>query len=431
MRSAAVGGSPQGTISDLTLFSACGIRARIEDIQPPNDPFILDNIFKSPRRRRRGLLSWSAMPMVDQALQGGKAHVVPAAWDLSRHMRARSQRRSILGNRTNFPSICRRRPKARNSGINQLGMMEHARSKSDPTLAITIKSPPPALPSRISRASSTSLVSIESSSTEGMEYDGSSVESSPRSLPSSTATIPEQPTVVRKRLPRPDYTKAVEYRGSDGFTHVAVIPQHQESLTLSGVPGHPMQRTRKSRQPVKPVSGLFPDVKIQRPAPVLLRAVDNRVRSQRCSSVPGAPASVAAMGALLPPCLVRSASQAFGGTQLAGSKADVAGPVSGPENTGDASLRIPPDGHQMLSRPSNTRASVDEDVRRAAAGDTGDDGDYGSFDEDDDEPSEMSITGPSAENGASLASDDGSSWLLPAAVRLLRRMVLCGPNRRR
>ncbi|KAJ1799015.1 hypothetical protein LPJ75_006738, partial [Coemansia sp. RSA 2598] len=53
---------PNEEITDLTLFSACGIRVRVEDLQPENDPFILDNIFKSPKRRRRGLLSWSAMP---------------------------------------------------------------------------------------------------------------------------------------------------------------------------------------------------------------------------------------------------------------------------------------------------------------------------------------------------------------------------------
>ncbi|KAJ1804623.1 hypothetical protein LPJ56_006686, partial [Coemansia sp. RSA 2599] len=57
-----VGNMPNEEITDLTLFSACGIRVRVEDLQPENDPFILDNIFKSPKRRRRGLLSWSAMP---------------------------------------------------------------------------------------------------------------------------------------------------------------------------------------------------------------------------------------------------------------------------------------------------------------------------------------------------------------------------------
>ncbi|KAJ1893421.1 hypothetical protein LPJ81_005371, partial [Coemansia sp. IMI 209127] len=95
-------GSPKSTNIDMTLFSLGGMRARAEDLQPLNDPFLTDNIFKTPKKRRRGLLSWSALPLTEthRRKSGEKSHHsyegVSHLWDFSRHIRARNRRRSIL-----------------------------------------------------------------------------------------------------------------------------------------------------------------------------------------------------------------------------------------------------------------------------------------------------------------------------------------------
>ncbi|KAJ2461784.1 hypothetical protein GGI02_005616, partial [Coemansia sp. RSA 2322] len=72
------GARPRISVMDITLFSASGLLSRVEDLQPVNDPFIVDNIFKSPKKRRRGLLSWSAMPVAEvNALTERQGFVVP------------------------------------------------------------------------------------------------------------------------------------------------------------------------------------------------------------------------------------------------------------------------------------------------------------------------------------------------------------------
>ncbi|KAJ2664247.1 hypothetical protein IW148_002071 [Coemansia sp. RSA 1199] len=107
---------------DMTLVCGRSLRARMMDLQPLNDPFILDNIFKSPKKRRRGLLSWSAM--------APESHERPTGniWDFPRHVRARNRRRSIMGSKYST-SIRRRRARP--------SVGEHTRSASDPTAAIS------------------------------------------------------------------------------------------------------------------------------------------------------------------------------------------------------------------------------------------------------------------------------------------------------
>ncbi|KAJ2547034.1 hypothetical protein EV175_005378 [Coemansia sp. RSA 1933] len=136
-------GSPKSTNIDMTLFSLGGLRARADDLQPLNDPFLTDNIFKTPKKRCRGLLSWSALPLLEPTTthrrkSGEKTHHhtegVSHLWDISRHIRARNRRRSILGTKLSMSSMRRRRPRMAACG-------EHTRSISDPTSAINSVSP--------------------------------------------------------------------------------------------------------------------------------------------------------------------------------------------------------------------------------------------------------------------------------------------------
>ncbi|ORX66802.1 hypothetical protein DL89DRAFT_59942 [Linderina pennispora] len=112
-------GSPKDA-ADST-HSTSSKSSRSSDLQPVNDPFLVDNIFKSPKKRRRGLLSWSAVPS-DYTLHGNRT--ISMSRELSRHSRVKQRRQSILGTKSRQPSL-RRRQTSRSSS------KEHARSASD------------------------------------------------------------------------------------------------------------------------------------------------------------------------------------------------------------------------------------------------------------------------------------------------------------
>ncbi|KAJ2859932.1 hypothetical protein FB639_005703, partial [Coemansia asiatica] len=277
-----VGHMPNEDISDLTLFSACGIRARVEDLQPENDPFILDNIFKSPKRRRRGLLSWSAIPGGDIL---GNADRPPAGGpirEISSQLSARNIRRSILRNKCGFVSIRRRqriKSGASASSSSTMVVGEHTRSISDPTSAVSAVSPAPTAASTISEASSRDSASTQSSDT--------AVDKGLQTWHAGAKSLCARP--LPQRLP---HAQAIVYRQTEAFTHKALFELSECSSTLRGVPGHPAPGTRQVAPPRAPIPlsvdrGRPPEPsEIQRPPPVHVRAFDSRLRSQRCSSMP-------------------------------------------------------------------------------------------------------------------------------------------------
>ncbi|KAJ1953851.1 hypothetical protein EC988_002756 [Linderina pennispora] len=145
-------GSPKD-IADST-HSTSSKSSRSSDLQPVNDPFLLDNIFKSPKKRRRGLLSWSAVPS-DYTLHGSRT--ISMSRELSRHSRVKQRRQSILGTKSRQPSLRRRQ-------TNRSSSNEHARSASDPTGATG--GSPKSVASTLPQSSSPTPVPSEASSPE-------------------------------------------------------------------------------------------------------------------------------------------------------------------------------------------------------------------------------------------------------------------------
>ncbi|KAJ2329078.1 hypothetical protein IWW51_000821 [Coemansia sp. RSA 2702] len=239
-------GSPKPLATDMTLVAAPSLRARLRDLQPLNDPFIIDNIFKSPKKRRRGLLSWGAMPHTDADR--------PAAtlWDFPRHVRARNRRRSILGSKYSLSSMKRRRPRS--------SVGEHTRSASDPTSAISPLSKPAAL---------------------DQSYDSLSSESRPaRPFIATTPLLPFEPEPTHPRLhafPRLRDDASIRgsiFRLSESFT--ILPPAHGLASTLRGVPGHPAISMTMLQ--------MASDAVTQPPA-ALLRS-DNTAQAQPCTLLP-------------------------------------------------------------------------------------------------------------------------------------------------
>ncbi|KAJ1835874.1 hypothetical protein LPJ73_007685, partial [Coemansia sp. RSA 2703] len=280
-----VAGRPPGTIiTDLTLFSACGIRARVDDLQPENDPFILDNIFKSPKRRRRGLLSWSAIPPLDMLPPlppSSDRH--PAGGpirELHRQLSSRSMRRSILSSKCSFTSI-RRRHKRISSGIAALttrqattgaALGEHVRSISDPTSAIVVLSPAPTVASTISELS-VSTESRDSTSTEcslSMAVQTWPAAKRPAAKPAIRPQVFAEPS-----LDDSTSTRITTNQRADDFSHVSLFERGEECHSMRRVSVH----TSNMPLPTHPSE-------IRRPPPVHLPKFDSRLRSQRCSSMP-------------------------------------------------------------------------------------------------------------------------------------------------
>ncbi|KAJ2644478.1 hypothetical protein GGF44_000605 [Coemansia sp. RSA 1694] len=281
------GGFPRISVMDITLFSASGIKSRVEDLQPVNDPFIVDNIFKSPKKRRRGLLSWSAMPVAEVSAYAERQGLTTPLWDFPRHMRARNRRRSILGSKCSLSSMRRRRLRPNACG-------EHSRSISDPTTAIIGVSPATVGTARGFESNSSTL-----STTPQDEQSQSPRLSSAKSTASSISTTPIKPPRKHRRLlsfPKLneiDIPPAV-YRSSTSFVdHPPPAPPLPSSAcaTLRGVPGHPAKSVLQSRaQPYISVSALrlvsSSDAccGVREPAPALLRP--ESLRPPRCSSMP-------------------------------------------------------------------------------------------------------------------------------------------------
>ncbi|KAJ2747313.1 hypothetical protein GGI20_000648 [Coemansia sp. BCRC 34301] len=277
------GSFPRISVMDITLFSASGLKSRVEDLQPVNDPFIVDNIFKSPKKRRRGLLSWSAMPVAEVNAYTERQGLTTPLWDFPRHMRARNRRRSILGSKCSLSSMRRRRLRPNVGG-------EHSRSISDPTSAIIGVSPAAVGTARGSESNSSTLAA-----TPQDEQSQSPRLSSAKSVASSISVTPIKPPRKHRRLlsfPKlsdVDTPPAV-YRRSNTFDLPPAPPLPSACATLRGVPGHPAKCALQSRaQPYISVSALrlvSSDMccGVREPAPVLLRP--ESLRLPRCSSMP-------------------------------------------------------------------------------------------------------------------------------------------------
>ncbi|KAJ2455597.1 hypothetical protein EV183_000696 [Coemansia sp. RSA 2336] len=270
--------TPNAYSNDMTLVTASCLRARFMDLQPLNDPFLVDNIFKSPKKRRRGLLSWSAMPT--------HHHDRPATamnlWDFPRHVRARNRRRSILGSKYSVSSLKRQRPRSSLHGG------EHTRSVSDPTSAI---SPMPAKKPELPPSSPTmSEASVETKTCTA------------RPFIATTPSMPQEPEASHQRLHVfPKLRDDASIRSSclsylsESFT---ILPQPRISSTLRGIPGisGPIESPQSPapHTPYISISALRMtnessspacDTTIQAPAPALLRP-QATARAQRVSELP-------------------------------------------------------------------------------------------------------------------------------------------------
>ncbi|KAJ2892811.1 hypothetical protein IWW38_003076, partial [Coemansia aciculifera] len=289
------GGMPRISVMDITLFSASGLKSRVEDLQPVNDPFIVDNIFKSPKKRRRGLLSWSAMPVAEVSAYAERQGLTTPLWDFPRHMRARNRRRSILGSKCSLSSMRRRRVRPSTSG-GSCGGGEHSRSISDPTLAIIGVSPATVSSARGSESNSSTLPP-----TPHHDDDNNADEQSPRlsSAKSTASSISIKPRKHRRLLSFPKLsevdTPPAVYRRSNPF--------------FDQPPPPPPCALQSRAQPYISVSALRlvsdPCCGVREPAPVLLRP-ESLQRPIRCSSMPCvAPSAVPIIP--LPPVLLQPA----------------------------------------------------------------------------------------------------------------------------
>ncbi|KAJ2162415.1 hypothetical protein GGF46_000656 [Coemansia sp. RSA 552] len=264
-------GSPKPLATDMTLFSpGSSLRARIMDLQPLNDPFLVDNIFKSPKKRRRGLLSWGAMSIHEPSAHAEKHPL----WDFQRHVKARNRRRSILGSKYSLSSMKRqRRPRSKHNGNGG----EHTRSVSDPTSAISPMSQPAKIASPVRAAK---------------PFIASTPKICEPPEPAAFPRLLEFPQLADDGSMRSSF--ASDYRMSDSFT---VLPMNPKATsTLRGVPGHP--RTAEHGRLAPPYisvsalrlinnAGDWEDPEqspVAEPKPVLLRCSGKA--QQRCSSLP-------------------------------------------------------------------------------------------------------------------------------------------------
>ncbi|KAJ2775081.1 hypothetical protein IWQ57_000551 [Coemansia nantahalensis] len=270
-------GSPKALATDMTLCYGPSFRARMMDLQPLNDPFVVDNIFKSPKKRRRGLLSWGMPPPGDACGEKPAASVV--LWGFSRHVRARNRRRSIMGSKYSLSSMRRRRLHTGNGG-------EHTRSASDPTAALSPLPPKDAdSPRHSPRASAPASPNaawlarpyiartpLPGSDAAHIAQTPSPCRVSPEPRPPPLLAFPRLPESASIRSPS-------DYRRSDSFG--ALSPRSCcASSTLRGVPGHPaVLRLASEREFCTSVAP---------PMPAHLRGSD-RLPAQRCSSLPCAP----------------------------------------------------------------------------------------------------------------------------------------------
>ncbi|KAJ2469898.1 Golgi pH regulator B [Coemansia sp. RSA 2337] len=365
---------PRLSIMDITLFSASGIKSRV-DLQPVNDPFIVDNIFKSPKKRRRGLLSWSAMPVAEVSAYAERQGLTSPLWDFPRHMRARNRRRSILGSKCSLSSMRRRRVRPSAGG-------EHSRSISDPTTAIIGISPTVAGATRGSESNSSTLPV-----TPNEEQSQSPCLSSPKSIPSSIATI-KPPRKHRRLRSFPKLSEldtpppAVYRRSGTFFDQPPALP-----ATLRGVPGHPAKCALQPRAPpyisVSALRLVSSDAcSVREPAPVFFRP--ESLRPLRCSSMPVVPPK---SGVLRPPTAPRPAF------------------VQWPPRNGSECMAA-----AMTTKFAGVKNSLD--IRRP--------------------PPPISQVRPQEHIvSPSKQANSSDEWLLPSMFTLIRRLAACGGGERR
>ncbi|KAJ1727844.1 hypothetical protein LPJ61_004362 [Coemansia biformis] len=301
-------GSPTPFATDMTLFYGPSLRARMMDLQPLNDPFVVDNIFKSPKKRRRGLLSWGMPPAGDVC--GEKPASSVMLWGFSRHVRARNRRRSIMGSKYSLSSMRRRRLHASVGG-------EHVRSASDPTAAL---SPPPPKDSSDTPPSQSPCSSAPSSPAMGrparpyiaqtpLPGGGTPYVAQtplpdigcpryvvPTPLLGHCSTEPTRPPLLA--FPKLSDGGSIQspsmFRLSDSFSALPARPCCMAS-TLRGIAGHPAAPGCPECSPpsvrttpylsvgaLRLASGREFCSSVAPPMPVLLRGED-RMRPQRCS----------------------------------------------------------------------------------------------------------------------------------------------------
>ncbi|KAJ2403362.1 hypothetical protein GGI10_005780 [Coemansia sp. RSA 2530] len=360
------GALPRISVMDITLFSASSLRTRL-DLQPINDPFVVDNIFKSPKKRRRGLLSWSAMPVAEVSAYAERQGLTTPLWDFPRHMRARNRRRSILGSKGSLSSMRRRR-------VRPSAVGEHSRSVSDPTTAII----------GISAASKTAGMERGSESSTLPATPSDEQSQSPESTLSSIVTV--KPAKKHRRLrsfpklSELDTPPPAVCRRSGTFFD-------QPPATLRGVPGHPAYCAVQSRAPY--VSGALRLVSsdaccgVREPAPVLLRP--ESLRPLRCSSMPNV-VSPKQSGALRPPTAPRPAFMQWPPRDGSECLAAMNTKFAGVKNSLDIRRPPPP------PLPARPQEQVVSPAKQATAGD---------------------------------------QWIMPSVFALIRRLAACGGGKRR
>ncbi|KAJ2782290.1 hypothetical protein H4R18_002372 [Coemansia javaensis] len=283
-------GSPRGLTGDMTLFGGPSIWARMTALQPLNDPFVVDNIFKSPTKRRRGLLSWGAPPDCDPC--GDRLSSATMLWGFSRHVRARNRRRSIMGSKYSLSSIRRRRLHASTGG-------DHVRSASDPTSALSPSLPSSSRPPSYSQPPSLSSSSLSSAPPPPPPLPQPLQTMDSPTYPATPTECHARPFIARTPLPGgrsptvpalfafPKLSDAAsiqspsECRLSDSFSILPARPCGMSS-TLRGVPGHPTIAAAAAATSIGDLG--LRGGPLALPAPVLLR--DDRVRTARCTSMP-------------------------------------------------------------------------------------------------------------------------------------------------
>ncbi|PIA17098.1 hypothetical protein COEREDRAFT_86495 [Coemansia reversa NRRL 1564] len=278
--------SPKQLTTDMTLFSGAGIRGRIMDLQPINDPFIVDNIFKSPKKRRRGLLSWSAMPLGEMPRE--KTISSTTLREFPRHVRARNRRRSILGSKYRLSSMRRRRSRSNGFG-------DHIRSISDPTTAISPSVSKSDLPPPLPYNNSLYDMTLGSSDSINERMVKPFIATTPLFSHTISATSRRTLLSFPKLSDEDSFRSSSEYELSGSYDIIPINPQTMSS-TLRGVPGHPTTAACAGNStpsihtpPYISISAmrLFnkEDEVVTQPPPALLRS-DDRVRTQRYASLP-------------------------------------------------------------------------------------------------------------------------------------------------
>ncbi|KAJ2397672.1 hypothetical protein GGI23_003450 [Coemansia sp. RSA 2559] len=432
-------GSPKSTNIDMTLFSLGGMRARAEDLQPPNDPFLIDNIFKTPKKQRRGLLSWSALPLTEmhRRKSGEKGHYphegMSQLWDFSRHIRARNRRRSILGTKHSLSSMRRRRPRPAACG-------EHVRSISDPTSAINSVSPRTAAAARLSDSTeparsshkqharsyrNTSCGLTECRSSESLHAFGRASGVCRRLRDAAYKQVHAFPRLNENASSSTiftDHLLAIPFPSPPPAAHCTESAGSSAS-TLRGVPGHPgaaavypsmtsadtYPRLRSST-PYISVSALrlisgnnnnstvdslhsYASSSIREPGPAL-RKPEKALRAQRCISMPYVPSSA-------------ENSKDIGTT-------DVRIATASARDIPRCLVAVVP--YEIVSPYTKFSAVKNSlEIRQPALCSRG--------------CHSQSHCQSLSPRPTSMGSGDASGWLLPAAVGILRRMALCGGKR--